>query len=61
VFHMSMQDHVMQVIELDGIETVPTEVDMLTISVAQRYSIYVEAQNTTDRNFAMMAWQDPDM
>jgi iron transport multicopper oxidase len=58
---MSMQDHVMQVIELDGIETVPTEVDMLTISVAQRYSIYVEAQNTTDRNFAMMAWQDPDM
>jgi iron transport multicopper oxidase len=58
---MSMQDHVMKVIELDGIETVPTEVDMLTISVAQRYSIYVEAQNTTDRNFAMMAWQDPDM
>lgn len=61
VFHLLLEDHEMQVIELDGIEVQPQAVDMLTISVAQRYSIYVEAKNTTDRNYALMALQDPDM
>lgn len=61
MFHLLLEDHEMQVIELDGIEVQPQAVDMLTISVAQRYSIYVEAKNTTDRNYALMALQDPDM
>jgi iron transport multicopper oxidase len=51
----------MQVIEMDGIDTVPTETDMLTIAVAQRYSVYVEAKSNADSNYAMMVWQDPDM
>jgi len=51
----------MQVIEMDGIDTVPTETDMLTIAVAQRYSVYVEAKANNDANYAMMVWQDPDM
>jgi len=51
----------MKIIEMDGIDSVPTEIDMLTIAVAQRYSVYVEAKNASDTNYAMMVWQDPDM
>lgn len=61
VFHLQIKDHTMQVIEMDGIDTVPTETDMLTIAVAQRYSVYVEAKSNADSNYAMMVWQDPDM
>lgn len=61
VFHLQIKDHAMQVIEMDGIDTTPTPTDMLTIAVAQRYSVYVEAKSTASENFAMMVWQDPDM
>lgn len=56
-----MEDHEMQIIELDGIEMEPKAVDMLTVSVAQRYSVYVEAKNATTKNYAIMVNQDPDM
>ena len=61
VFHLQIKDHPMKIIEMDGIDSVPTEIDMLTIAVAQRYSVYVEAKNASDTNYAMMVWQDPDM
>jgi iron transport multicopper oxidase len=61
VFHLQIKDHTMQVIEMDGVDTVPTPTDMLTIAVAQRYSVYVEAKSSADSNYAMMVWQDPDM
>lgn len=53
--------HTMKVIELDGIEVSPYELTHLPISVAQRYSVYVEALNTSDTNYAFMACQDGDM
>jgi hypothetical protein len=37
------------------------EVDILPIAVAQSYSVLVEAKNETGSNFALMAYQDPDM
>ena len=61
MFHLQIKDHPMKIIEMDGIDSVPTEIDMLTIAVAQRYSVYVEAKNASDTNYAMMVWQDPDM
>ena len=38
----------MTVIEADGVETEPIEVDSLTIYVAQRYSFVVEANQAVD-------------
>lgn len=51
----------MYIIEMDGIEVEPYLVDAVTISVAQRYSVWVRALNQTDRNYAFMFIQDTDM
>lgn len=61
MFHLTMQNHTMQIIELDGIEVSPYEVDVLPVAVAQRYSIYVEAKNETNTDYAFMVMQDTDM
>lgn len=61
MFHLSFGDHKIQVIETDGVETVPTEVDLLTISVAQRYSLLIEATGDANTNYPVMVWQDPAM
>jgi iron transport multicopper oxidase len=56
-----MEDHEMQVIEVDGIEVAPYTVDELSVSAAQRYSLLIEAKNQTDKNYAFMAYQNTDM
>ncbi|GHJ88753.1 hypothetical protein NliqN6_5155 [Naganishia liquefaciens] len=61
MFHLAMEGHDMQVIELDGVEVEPFTVDELSISAAQRYSLLVEAKNETDKNYAFMAFQNTDM
>lgn len=38
----------MTVIEADGVETQPLEVDQLTIYAAQRYSVIVNANQAVD-------------
>lgn len=61
MFHMAMEDHEMQVIEVDGVEVKPFTVDELSVSAAQRYSLLIEAKNETDKNYAFMAYQNTDM
>lgn len=62
MFHIAIDDHVMQVIEVDGTEVAPfTMEQLLGISVAQRYSVYVEAKNASDANYGMQLYQDPVM
>ncbi|WVR04856.1 hypothetical protein IAU60_001868 [Kwoniella sp. DSM 27419] len=61
MFWLKMDGHEMKIIEMDGIEHEPFPVDVLTVSVAQRYSILVEALNTTGTNYALMLQQDTDM
>ncbi|WWC68213.1 uncharacterized protein I206_102136 [Kwoniella pini CBS 10737] len=61
MFWIKMDQHQMKIIEMDGIEMEPYPIDVLTVSVAQRYSILVEALNTTGTNYAMMIMQDTDM
>lgn len=51
----------MQVLEADGVEFEPYAIDTLTIAVAQRYSVLVEAKNDTSKNYAMSVMQSPDM
>jgi iron transport multicopper oxidase len=61
VFFIGIDGHNMSVIETDGVEIVPYPIDVLTIAVAQRYSILVEARNETSANYAMTIMQSPDM
>ncbi|WOO80563.1 Iron multicopper oxidase fer1 [Vanrija pseudolonga] len=61
MFHFGIEDHDMQIIEIDGTEIVPYPIDTIAISAAQRYSILVTAKNQTDKNYAMMFMQDPEM
>lgn len=62
MFHIGIDDHTMQVIEVDGTEVAPFAMEqLLGISVAQRYSVYVEAKNSSDANYGMQLYQDPVM
>lgn len=61
VFWAALEGHEMYIIEMDGVEVAPYPVDAVSISVAQRYSIWVRALNQTDRNYAFMFVQDTDM
>jgi iron transport multicopper oxidase len=61
VFHISIDQHDMSIIEMDGVEMEPYPVDLLSVAVAQRYSILVEAKNETNANFNMLVAQDAAM
>jgi len=53
-----IEDHSMQVVEVDGVYTEAAETDMIYLTAAQRYSVLVTTKNTTTANFAMMASMD---
>ncbi|ADV25598.1 acidic laccase [Cryptococcus gattii E566] len=61
MFWAAMEGHEMYIIEMDGVEVDPYPIDAVTISVAQRYSVWVRALNQTDKNYAFMFMQDTDM
>ncbi|BEI84084.1 hypothetical protein CcaverHIS002_0406880 [Cutaneotrichosporon cavernicola] len=61
MFHIGIGGHKWSVIETDGIDTVPYEIDLIEVAVAQRFSMYVEALNQTTDNFAFNIMQSPDM
>lgn len=51
----------MKIIEVDGTDVQPYDIDVINIAVAQRYSILVTARNDTSANFAVHADFDTDM
>jgi len=61
VFYIALDQHDIYVIETDGIEIEPYKLDVVTISVAQRYSIMITAKNETGVNYAMSVMQAEDM
>ncbi|WFD32006.1 hypothetical protein MSPP1_003048 [Malassezia sp. CBS 17886] len=61
MFHFWIEGHDMEIIEADGCDTVPFPIDVLPISVAQRYSVLVTARNDTNNNWLVHANMDPDM
>jgi iron transport multicopper oxidase len=61
VFYIAIDQHDIYIIETDGIEIEPYKLDVVTISVAQRYSILVTAKNETGVNYAMSVMQAEDM
>ena len=52
------EDHDFEVIEIDGVYTMPTRANMLYLASAQRYSILLRTKTTEDRNFAIVAQMD---
>ncbi|WVR04611.1 hypothetical protein IAU60_001622 [Kwoniella sp. DSM 27419] len=61
MFLIAIDQHDMQIIEVDGVEVEPYDIDVLTISVAQRYSVIVEAKSTAEVNYAMAVMQSEEM
>ncbi|CAD6564626.1 MAG: ferroxidase fet3 [Tremellales sp. Tagirdzhanova-0007] len=61
MFWLAIDQHDLFIIETDGVEVEPYAIDILTIAVAQRYSILVQAKNETSTNYAMTIMQDTAM
>ncbi|KAJ5527675.1 hypothetical protein N7513_011834 [Penicillium frequentans] len=56
-----IEDHSMQIVEVDGIWTEAAETDMIYITSAQRYSFLVTMKNESDTNYAMVGSMDTDL
>lgn len=61
MYHFWIEGHDMSIIEVDGVDTEALPVDLVSIAVAQRYSILVTARNDTSQNWPIHANLDPDM
>ncbi|KEI41811.1 uncharacterized protein L969DRAFT_91292 [Mixia osmundae IAM 14324] len=61
MFYFRLMGHTMTVIEVDGTDVEPYETDLITITVAQRYSILVKALNDTTQNWPIQFNFDSDM
>lgn len=61
MFHFWIDGHDIRIIEVDGVDVEEHQVDAISISVAQRYSVLVTARNDTTQNWKIHAHQDPDM
>ena len=56
--YLWIQDHQMQIVEVDGIYTTPAIADMIYITAAQRYSVLVTMKNDTSANFPITGSMD---
>ncbi|CAE7080286.1 unnamed protein product [Rhizoctonia solani] len=61
MFHFWIDGHEMRIIEVDGTDIAEASTPLLTLTVAQRYSILVTARNDTSQNFLVHANMDADM
>ncbi|TBU58335.1 Fet3 protein [Dichomitus squalens] len=60
-FFFWIDGHDMRIIEADGTDVAESPIDLIGITVAQRYSILVTARNDTSANWAIHANMDTDM
>ncbi|KAK3825394.1 MAG: Cupredoxin [Benniella sp.] len=61
MFHVHIDGHEMEIIEVDGIDVERTKVSSFYVTAAQRYSILVTAKNDTSTNYMFRADMDPAM
>ncbi|KAJ7253686.1 ferroxidase [Mycena haematopus] len=61
MFFFWIDGHDMRVIEVDGTDIEESPIDLLTVTVAQRYSVLVTARNDTTANWVVHANMDTDM
>ncbi|TDL21948.1 Fet3 protein [Rickenella mellea] len=60
-FFFWIDGHDMRIIEVDGTDVEESPIDVLSVTVAQRYSVLVTARNDTSANWAIHANMDTDM
>ncbi|KAG5638015.1 hypothetical protein H0H81_002283 [Sphagnurus paluster] len=60
-FFFWIDGHDMRIIEVDGTDVEESPIDLLELTVAQRYSVLVTARNDTSANWAIHANMDTDM
>ncbi|KAI8065800.1 Cupredoxin [Gongronella butleri] len=60
-FYLNIDNHTMNIIEVDGIETQMTPVDSVYLTAAQRISVLVTAKNDTSLNYLLHADMDSVM
>ncbi|KAI0360410.1 Fet3 protein [Trametes cingulata] len=60
-FFFWIDGHEMRIIEADGTDVEESPIDLISITVAQRYSVLVTARNDTNANWAIHANMDTDM
>lgn len=60
-FHVWIEGHSMDIIEVDGVDTEPMTVEGFSITSAQRYSVLLRTKSEADTNFAIMGSMDQDM
>jgi iron transport multicopper oxidase len=51
--------HLMKIVEIDGVYTEPSVADSLAVTSAQRYSVLIQARNNTNQNFAFSSTMAP--
>ncbi|KAJ4490893.1 Fet3 protein [Lentinula aciculospora] len=61
MFYFWIDGHDMRIIEVDGTDTEEYPISLISLAVAQRYSILVTARNDTSSNWAIHANFDTDM
>ncbi|KAG6841148.1 hypothetical protein C0991_001425 [Blastosporella zonata] len=60
-FFFWVDGHDMRIIEVDGTDVEESPIDLISVTVAQRYSVLVTARNDTSANWAIHANMDTDM
>ncbi|KAF5353736.1 hypothetical protein D9758_008639 [Tetrapyrgos nigripes] len=61
MFFFWIDGHEMRVIEVDGVDVEESPLDVVSISVGQRYSVLVNARDDSSTNWAIHANMDPEM
>lgn len=56
-----IEDHIMRIVEIDGVYVDEAEADRLYLSVAQRYAVLVTMKNSTDKNYGMVMVADSSL
>lgn len=56
-----IEDHEMEVVEVDGITVEKNSTDMIYITTAQRYTVLLHTKNDTSKNYAIMQKFDDTM
>ncbi|KAG7097676.1 hypothetical protein E1B28_005002 [Marasmius oreades] len=61
MFYFWIDGHDMRIIEVDGTDVEESPINMLSVTVAQRYSVLVTARDDTNSNWAIHANMNTDM
>ena len=60
-FFVKFDQHVMNIIEVDGVYTKKQQTDLIYLSDGQRMSVLITAKPTANQNFAFVGAMDPSM